>query len=270
MALTALLSRDPGIRSAVPDQLPEGDEVLVAPSARRLQQYLLNRPVTSVLVDISALPGTSNRAEALRPLRRGFPRTPIVLLARLGTDPAVLFELGRTGLRHLVMVYADDWGEELCRVLGEAAEDSPPALVARRLAPYVPPRELEVLRRALESLHRRPTAEEFAREVGVTRPFLSECLKATGLPSVGHLLLWSRLFHAAHWLEEPARSGESISRQLEYSSGSAFRRALKHYTGATPSEISRGGGLNMVLRQFLEGVKQEGKADVEGGKSSVA
>lgn len=270
MALTALLSRDPGVRSAVPEQLPEGDEVLVAPSARRLQQYLLNRPVTSVLVDVSALPGASNRTEALRPLRRGFPRTPIVLLARLGTDPAVLFELGRTGLRHLVMVYADDWGEELRRVLAEAREESPPAIVARRLAPYVPPRELEVLRRALESLHRRPSAEEFAREVGVTRPFLSECLKAAGLPSVGHLLLWARLFHAGHWLEEPARSGESISRQLEYSSGSAFRRALKHYTGATPSEISRGGGLNLVLRQFAEEMRRAGRDDIEIGTFSVA
>jgi len=261
MALAALLSRDPGVTGAVSDHLPEGAQVLVAPAMRRLHQYLLNRPVTAILVDVSALPGTSSRLEALRPLRRGFPRTPIILLARLGTDPAVLFELGRTGLRHLVMVHADDWELELRRVLAEAAEESPPALVARRLAQYVPPRELQVLRLAMESLHRRPSAEGFSREVGLTRPFLSQCLKATGLPSVGHLLVWSRLFHAAHWLEEPARSGESISRQLEYSSGSAFRRALKHYTGATPSEIARGGGLTLVLGGFLDRVR--------GGASEV-
>jgi len=261
MALAALLSRDPGVTGAVPEHLTEGGQVLVAPAMRRLHQYLLNRPVSVVLVDVSALPGTTSRLEALRPLRRSFPRTPIILLARPGTDPAVLFDLGRTGLRHLVMVHTDEWGMELRRVLAEAAEDSPPALVSRRLAHYVPPRELHVLRLAMESLHRRPSAEEFAREMGLTRPFLSQCLKATGLPSVGHLLLWSRLFHAAHWLEEPGRSGESISRQLEYSSGSAFRRALKHYTGATPSEIARGGGLSLVLRGFIERVQGADEAD---------
>jgi len=263
MALAALLSRDPGVTSAVPEHLSGGAQVLVAPAMRRLQQYLLNRPVTAILVDVSALPGTTSRLEALRPLRRGFPRTPIILLGRLGTDPAALFELGRTGLRHLVMVHADEWELELRRVLAEAAEESPPALVSRRLAQYVPPRELQVLRLAMESLHRRPSAEEFSREVGLTRPFLSQCLKSTGLPSVGHLLLWSRIFHAAHWLEEPARSGESISRQLEYSSGSAFRRALKHYTGSTPSEISRGGGLALVLRGFVKTMRgaEEGQAD---------
>jgi hypothetical protein len=38
---------------------------------------------------------------------------------------------------------------------------------------------------------------------------------------------------------------------LEYSSGAAFRRALKHYTGATPTEVREGGGLRLVFRAFL-------------------
>jgi AraC-like DNA-binding protein len=57
--------------------------------------------------------------------------------------------------------------------------------------------------------------------------------------------------HAGLWLSEPGRTGESVSRQLEYSSGAAFRRALKHYTGATPTETVERGGLDFVLSCFL-------------------
>ena len=72
------------------------------------------------------------------------------------------------------------------------------------------------------------------------------------LPSVGHLLLWAKLLHAGRWLWDPARSAESISRQLEYSSGAAFRRALHNYVGGTPTAVKHGGGLRLVLRRFLD------------------
>ena len=77
-------------------------------------------------------------------------------------------------------------------------------------------------------------------------------MKRLGLPSTGHLLTWARLLHAGRWLEEPGRSGESVSRQLEYSSGAAFRRALKQYTGATPTEVVEAGGLGFVIESFVE------------------
>ncbi|MGD2123958.1 MAG: AraC family transcriptional regulator, partial [Gemmatimonadota bacterium] len=104
---------------------------------------------------------------------------------------------------------------------------------------------------AMDSVHRRWSAEQMAEEVGLTRPYLSECFKRVGFPSLGHFLLWTRLFHAAHWLQEPGRTGESVGRQLEYSSGAAFRRALKLYTNATPTQIRENGGLGFVLQIFL-------------------
>jgi AraC-like DNA-binding protein len=105
---------------------------------------------------------------------------------------------------------------------------------------------------AMDSVDRRWSAEQFATAIGFSRPFLSEQLKACGLPSVGQLLIWARLLHAGFWLEEPGRTGESVSRQLEYSSGAAFRRSLRALTGATPMEVARGGGLEYVLRHFME------------------
>ena len=124
-------------------------------------------------------------------------------------------------------------------------------MVMRALSSRLAPRELRATHLAMDSIHRRFSAEELADEVGLTRPYLSECFKAVGLPSLGHFLLWTRLFHAGHWLEEPGRTGESVGRQLDYSSGAAFRRALKLYTGATPTQVREQGGLRLVFRHFL-------------------
>ena len=124
-------------------------------------------------------------------------------------------------------------------------------MVLRELSPLLPPRELETVRVAMDSVHRNQSAERVADVLGLTRPHLSECMKQVGLPSLGHFLLWTRLFHAGLWLEEPGRTGESVARQLEYSSGAAFRRALKLYTGRTPTEVRFGGGFRLVFREFM-------------------
>jgi AraC-like DNA-binding protein len=110
---------------------------------------------------------------------------------------------------------------------------------------------MEIVVLTMNSVHRMWSAEELAEEIGLTRPHISERFRRVGLPPLGHFLLWTRLFHAAHWLAEPGRTGESVSRQLEYSSGAAFRRALKHYTGATPTQVREKGGIRLVFRTFL-------------------
>jgi len=253
MPLLALLTRETGMSRAVESALPPGrDTVVSTASWAGLERLLVGRPVTGLLLDVSALSRSAlAQGDPLRPLRRGFPNTWIVLLAGASCDPPALFDLGRSGARHLVLRSQEGWEGDLVRALSLAREDGAAALVTRAMAPYLPVRALGVLRTALDSVDRRPTAESFAMEVGLCRPFLSECLKEVGLPSAGHLLLWARLLQAGHWLEEPARSAESVSRQLEYSSGAAFRRALKLYTGATPTQVIASGGLAFVLRAFL-------------------
>ena len=116
---------------------------------------------------------------------------------------------------------------------------------------------------ALDGVHTRPSADDFARRLGLSRPHLSVCLRAAGLPSAGHLLVWARLLHAGRWLADPGRSAESVSRQLDYSSGAAFRRALTAYLGATPTQVARAGGLPFVLERFLRRCGL-GRADRDG------
>jgi AraC-like DNA-binding protein len=66
------------------------------------------------------------------------------------------------------------------------------------------------------------------------------------------MLTWAKLLHAGRWLTDPGRSAQSISRQLEYSSGAAFRRALRSYGGLTPTQVRERGGLAPVLERFLD------------------
>jgi AraC-like DNA-binding protein len=190
--------------------------------------------------------------EGLVELRALFPHLGLVLMARRHDDPVALFRLGRAGIRNLILLSVDHLERELPHTLVRAVEDGTALLVARGLSAYLPRRELRALRMALDGVHLRWSADEFAARIGFSRPHLSVRMKRIGLPSTGHLLTWARLMHAGRWLEEPGRTAESVSRQLEYSSGAAFRRALKQYTGATPTEVVEAGGLKFVIARFVE------------------
>ncbi len=215
------------------------------------RRLVRERPVVAAAVDLDVLKRVPSGRDALGELRTAYPRLGLVLIVPRSSDPVTLFHLGRTGIENLVFLALDHLGSELPRSLARALEFGASAAVARSLSPFVPRRELMAVLRAMETVHLKWSADTFARSVGFSRPFLSELFKNRGLPSVGHLLLWTRLIHAGLWLAEPGRTGESVSRQLEYSSGAAFRRALKHYTGATPTEVLQGGGLDFLLRRFL-------------------
>jgi len=207
--------------------------------------------VTGAVVALSAVPSYPSPEGVIAGLRIQFPNLPLVLLVRTDREPITLFRLGRAGIENLVLLPVENLTHELRRTVARALQRSAASVVMRSLSPRLAPRELMAAHLAMDSIHRRLSAEELADEVGLTRPYLSECFKAAGLPSLGHFLLWTRLFHAGHWLEEPGRTGESVGRQLEYSSGAAFRRALKLYTGATPTEVREQGGLRMVFHHFL-------------------
>jgi AraC-like DNA-binding protein len=176
----------------------------------------------------------------------------LIVLLRRRPDPLRLFRLGRAGIQNLILLDAEDLSRAIPHALQRSAERSATAMVTRVMSPHLPFRELNAIRVAMDGVDYRWSAERFAEIVGLSRPFLSERLKACRLPSTGHLLLWTRLLHAGMWLEEPGRTGESVSRQLEYSSGAAFRRALKMYTGATPTEVVEEGGVSFVLARFLQ------------------
>jgi len=252
MALVTILTRDPRVRQAVLSPLLEAHSVAATRSWKRLSWFVRERPATAVVLDSGALPGHLTEDAAVAELRRRYPSVATLFVVRPGADPVSLFRLGRAGLGSLVVLPLDRLASEVTRGMRSALQTGTGALVLRAVSPYVPSRESFTLRMALEGVQRGWSTEDLAMRLGLTRPHLSVLLRNTGLPSAGHLLIWAKLLHAGRWLTDPGRSAQSISRQLAYSSGAAFRRALRTYVGATPTEVKEGGGLRIVLRRFLD------------------
>jgi AraC-like DNA-binding protein len=265
MPFVTVLSRDSEVRNVLRASLGP-HAVATARAWERLLWLVRERPVTGVVLDSDTLPQHVPADATIGELRRRFPSLATVLVARPRTDPLSLFRLGRAGIGGLVLLPNDRLPgvpEALRRSLVSGTE----AVVTRAVSPYLPRRETGALRLALEGVQHGWSSDDLATGLGLTRPHVSVRLKACGLPSAGHLLVWAKLLHAGRWLSDPGRTAESISRQLEYSSGAAFRRALRNYTGRTPTEVRAHGGLAAILSAFLDAC---GLPDSLQGDLSVA
>jgi AraC-like DNA-binding protein len=252
MPLVAVLTRVSEAEQAVRQSLEGVQTVAVARSWDRLLWLVRERPVTVAVLDSEALGGDLPEDVAVGDLRRRFPSLATVFIARPHTDPISLFRLGRAGIGGLVLLAADSLSAGVADAMREALRNGTEAIVARAVSARVPPRESAAVRMALEGVQQGWGSEELAEQLGLTRPHASVRLRACGLPSTGHMLLWAKLLHAGRWLADPGRTGESVSRQLEYSSGAAFRRALRTYVGLTPSQVKSLGGLKPILDRFLD------------------
>ncbi len=229
-------------------QLP----VVWARSWDRLVWLTRERPVTVVVLDSSALPTDAAPDELVTEFHRRFPSLGTIFLARKHLDRETVLRLGGIHVSALTLLPLDDLEGGLSRGLVRAAERSTRARVLRSLGARLPVMERGVIRSALDGALLGWGANQLAGHSGWTRAHLSVLLRSRGLPSAGHLLLWAKLLHAGRWLEEPGRSAESVSRQLDYSNGAAFRRALRNYLGVTPTLVRESGGLALVLRRFLD------------------
>jgi AraC-like DNA-binding protein len=248
MALIALGTADSEVSRRVVRGLDRRwHDVVQTPSWDALGRLVRERPVSLLLLDVARLPAAG--PPALLGLRRDFPGLPLVMLARRA-EPRLLFELGQARVSNLLLLDAEGSPVELGRALARALERGVLGLVSRQLTEILTPDALRVLRGALQLTHRCWGADRFAHSFGLSRPVLSEKLKDQRLPATGHLLLWGRLLHAGYWLPDPGRSGESVSRQLEYANGAVFRRALRTWLGVTPTQLAQGGGIDVVLRAF--------------------
>ncbi len=251
MGLLAVFSGDFELQQAVSTVMGGRDRLVMTASWGRLQDLVRDRPVTCVVLDDAVSSRAGGLGSAVTDMRALFPSVACVVVARPLSDPRALVRLGRARVENLVLVPQDVLEDGLARELGAALRHGTVSLVTRALSPYLPARETRALKSALDAVQYGWGTEALAGHVGLSRPHMSVCLKEAGLPSAGHLMVWARLLHAGRWLPDPGRSAESVARQLEYSSGAAFRRALRNYTGATPTEVIESGGFFFVLEKFL-------------------
>jgi len=251
MAYVALFTRDRATDHVLTSGLERSHELVKAGTWARLFWLVRERPVTLVVVDGAVLP-PRGATRALGDLLELFPSVGTLLVTRGALDARTLFELGRAGLEDLVLLSTEGVVCDVGRAAMRALSGGTAAAVTRTVSPALPRRELAAARLALEAPLRGWDTEQLATRVGLSRPHLSVRLRSAGLPSAGKLLTWARMLHAGTWLTDPGRTAESVSRQLGYSSGSAFRRALRNYVGGTPTELIANGGFTAVLESFVE------------------
>jgi AraC-like DNA-binding protein len=70
------------------------------------------------------------------------------------------------------------------------------------------------------------------------------------LPTPGRMLLWLRVLFGLRWLLEGGRSVESVAAQLGYSSGAAFRRAIKATVGGRPTPLRNAAAFDQAIERF--------------------
>jgi len=252
MALIPVLSPDPRVAAVVSRATPGRFVVGRATSWDRLAWLVRERPATAVVLDSAGFPEEPEPDARISELCRRFPSLGWVLVFRSGTDRTILLRLGRATISNLQLVPVQSMGSEIDRAIGRASAAGARSRVLRAIGARIPAVERQVVQAALDGALLGWKADDLARRAGWSRAHLSVRLQALGLPSTGRLLLWAKLLHAGQWLSEPGRSAESVARQLEYANGAVFRRALRNYLDATPTEIRQGGGLEFVVERFLD------------------
>lgn len=98
------------------------------------------------------------------------------------------------------------------------------------------PLAIQVANYVLHNLSRPVTAEELARQLYLSRPYLSAKFKEETGCSLTDFILKTKTEEAKRLLRDTDKSLKSISAYLGFSSQSHFSRVFKKYSGHTPGE----------------------------------
>ena len=222
-------------------------ELVWADSWRDLHRIVRSQPVSAAIADAQSEHRKDGVLRVFRFSER-FPLTPVVVWGDYsGRD---LYRLGKAGCTQLVLT--QDMGDaELVReVLSAAATQGCPNELLQPLAEHISPDAMTIVAYALTHVPSHIQVPGLAQAFDLSISTLERRLEQWSLPTPGRLLLWLRVLHGLYWLLEPGRSVESVAAQLGYSSGAAFRRALRATVGSRPSPLRTRAGLDHALDVF--------------------
>jgi AraC-like DNA-binding protein len=237
------------LRAAIRDR----HHVAVCDSWTALGAICAEQPIRVVVVDFFS--GGHPRLETVRRLKYRFPRLTVIGYVTFTPDRAQdLFEAGRSGVDALIIADRDDSTRSLLTIVGQAEARSLGAAVRRSLD-AIDPSVREAVLLAVTRAHERLSPEQLAELLALHRRTLSKRLSSAGFPPPQRLITWGRMIVAAHMLEDPNRSANSVAVTLEFPSGSAFRNTCQRYLHATPEKIRARGGGGYAVRALLRTVR---------------
>lgn len=224
-------------------------QLLWAESWRELQRLVRRQPVAAVITDLHA---ETRKDGALRVFRftQRYPFTP--LIAWGDADGRELFRLGKAGATDVVVSRAAEDPEIVREILHTALGRGVTPVIEAHLKDKVEPEALALVRYAAERVPEQIQVPQLAAAFDISISTLERRCERWNLPTPGRLLLWLRVLYGLRWLMEPGRSVESVAYQLGYSSGAAFRRAVKATIGGRPTPLRNMEGFERAVKLFAE------------------
>jgi AraC-like DNA-binding protein len=174
-------------------------------------------------------------------LRLFFPSLPLLVYTDLTpANAGVLLQLGRAGIRRVVVYRFEDTPGALRGALLSELEQSASQQVMQALAPTLRglPEELRVaLEAMLHTSGDGPTVTALADRAQLTRRTCERWFTKVGLPSPRMVMVLARLLYAHRLLLDPGYTVEDVALKLGYSKPKTLQMHLRAVFGSTAGEL---------------------------------
>jgi AraC-like DNA-binding protein len=215
------------------------------------------------------------RAQEVERLRVLFPSLPLVIYTTLTpTLVPVLLQLGRAGVRTVLLAGHDDHPARLREVLVEEGAQSLPNRLLEELGDVLEefPGELKW---AIETVVRNPagyhTVQDLAERARMDRRTCLRWFAKAALPPPSVVLMVLRVAYAHRLLQDPGYTVEDVAAKLGYPKPRPFASHVKEVFGMTPAEmrvsLSAEAALRIARERFLNGEQSD---SVEEGLEKIS
>lgn len=267
MAVLAIFQPDVRAEARLSSALNGSHHVVLRPTWTALEESIDTSDVDACLIDADH-PDRISASRRIAELRARF--LDLAIIACLDSDRAEeYFDLGGLGVDGLVV--SDERPtrvrSHVDRALARARGLRVRRLLSARLASPGP----QAMAWAVEHAGPDTSVRRLASALGHTPRTLRDTLHEADLPAPGRILLHGRLLLAGARLGDDHRRVEDVAFSLGYSTATSFARAMKTHTGLTPAQLSRRGGMDVVLDALCGPAgRNRGTSGSEGKRSLMS
>jgi AraC-like DNA-binding protein len=203
-------------------------------------EAIRGKPVDMAVVD-PLLGGGEPRPHGIERLRQFFPSLPLLVYTDLTpANAGVLLQLGRAGIRNVIVHRFEDAPGALRTALLNELEESASQQVMQALEPTfreLPPELHDALEAMLHAPGDGPTVTTLAERARLTRRTCERWFTKVGLPSPRTVMVLIRLLYAHRLLLDPGYTVEDVALKLGYSKTKTLQMHLRAVFGLTAGEL---------------------------------